>query len=62
MYDELWWLIWNVPTNVNKLTLYVKWKNIHAFAVNDCAWHVQTIKHEPWFLSKNIVHVAGMRT
>ena len=27
-------------------------KKNHAFATNDSTWHVQTIKHEPWFLSK----------
>ena len=27
---------------------------IHAFVANDYAWHVQTIKNEPYFLSKNL--------
>ena len=29
---------------------------------NDSAWHVQTIKYEPCFLSKKIAHLMGMRT
>ena len=36
--------------NVNKLTFNVKQKKNHAFAANDFAWHVQTIKYKPKFL------------
>ena len=38
----------------NKLILNIKRKKNHAFVENASAWHVQTIKYEPWFLSKKL--------
>ena len=52
MYDELRRSFEMVHRNVKKLTLNVKRNQIHAFATNDSTWHVQTVKYEPWFLSK----------
>ena len=52
MYDELRRPSEAFQRNVNKSTLNVKRKKLHAFAANDSAWHVQTIKYEPRFLSK----------
>ena len=47
MYDELRRSFETFQRNVNKLTLNVKHKNIHAFTSNDFAWHAQIIKYEP---------------
>ena len=62
MYDELRWLFETFHRNINKLTLNVKHKEIHAFPANDFAWHVHTIKYEPLFLSKKGAHLTGMCT
>ena len=47
MYDELRWSLEMFQQNIYKLTLNVKRKKIHAYAANDFAWYVQTIKYEP---------------
>ena len=55
------WMMMNCDNHLrrfNKILTHWHWmssvKEIHAFVANDSAWHVQSIKYEPWFFSKKL--------